>query len=103
MTWIIEIDHTAASGKGYTMKTVYSFKEAKAEADRISKRDDVYLVSLYRFTNRLVRVWNGRERRAYIQRNGGKLHSANSAYYKQYENEAHLTGKFMLEHGQYTE
>ena len=74
--WIIEVDHTAASGKGYTMKTVFTFAEAKSEADRISKRDDVYLVSLYKFDSRIYAQQGYREPRAYIQRNGGNCTAA---------------------------
>ncbi len=102
MKWLLEIDHKARSGGGYSLKTVESFKEAKMEANRISKRDDVYLVSLYRFTNKLL-TSEHKEARAYVQRNGGKLHSANSAYYRQYENDTHMTMKFMQEHEQYEE
>jgi len=91
MKWIVEIDYCAATGIGYEMWTARSFKEAKMLADRISKRSETYLVSLYRFTESLITGINTKEPRAYIQRSNGKLHSANSDYYKTWETPANLT------------
>ena len=94
--WVIEVDHIASSTMNLSAAIVSGFAEAKKLADEISKRDDVYLVSLYRADNKLLHPkspanWDYSVPRAYIQRNGSKLHSAGSKYYRKWESVAHLS------------
>ena len=93
--WIIEVDHTASSNKAFSATIALGFAEAKRLADKISKQDDVYLVSLFRADKKLLHPsisdMDYSVPRAYIQRNGSKLHSAGSRYYRKWENEVFLS------------
>jgi len=107
MKWIVEIDYCADSihqgpnKPDYYTWTAKDFQEARQLSQEISSKPDVYLVSLYRFTLPLISVWGHKEPRVYIQRNGGKLHSANSEYYKRHESPGFMTGKRLADCGKW--
>jgi hypothetical protein len=85
MVWALEVDHMAYTGKYYSVKFLLTFAEAKAESERISKQDGIYLVSLYKVPNRIIGTNGIMTTRAYIQRHGGKLINAGSKHYKVHE------------------